>query len=184
MKERWKMFAKGYKLMTTKKRYVASLWAVVLFGGLIYMFFTVDADPHIYKQTYYVEDEAAKRYAKIKADYDKAEAISHTIIEAKIPSKRITALTNKFPDKKWPEQLAKLIPPEYYAAIRVFLLSHEAEFGLFNNVCLIGTVPNTGVTAYNVSLTNGRMLQFWFKADKIYIVGEEINGGFIAHYGR
>lgn len=131
----------------------------------------------VHKETYKVITSPAEDAKRVKEENEQ-------VIEKREKEWEIAEQRANFPDKKWPDQLAKLIPPEYFVAIRLFLMSHEAEFGLFSNVRLIGTTPNTGVTAYNVSLTNGRKLQFWFRADKVYLVGEEVNGGFIAHYGR
>ncbi len=81
-------------------------------------------------------------------------------------------------------QFSPVINPEGYATIGIFLIRHS-EFGTsrIRHIELIGTI-SSGVTAYDVTLINGRKLQFWFKNGSIILVGEEINGGFIAHYGR
>lgn len=74
---------------------------------------------------------------------------------------------------------------EHCATIGVFLIHHKSEFGTYTHlkdIKFIGTIT-PGKVAYDVPLTNGRAIQFWFDGDHIFVVGEEVPGGFIAHYG-
>ena len=77
-----------------------------------------------------------------------------------------------------------VISPEGYVAIGIFLIQHN-EFGSsrIRQIKLVGTI-SSGVTAYNVTLINSRELQFWFKNDLLILVGEEVSGGFVVHYGE
>ncbi len=69
-----------------------------------------------------------------------------------------------------------------YAKIRTFLILHS-EFGSYASAVFIMDLP-AGGKAYNARLANGRTLQFFFNAGTILAVGEEVNGGFMVHYGR
>ena len=78
-----------------------------------------------------------------------------------------------------------VIPVDDCAKIGTFLIQHS-EFGSYsslNSIEFIGNLPSNG-KAYNVPLANGRTLQFIFRNNDIVLVGEEVPGGYIAHYGR
>lgn len=125
-----------------------------------------------------VQDETPEQ---IKA----REQLERGLARAKEARRAKKAAENQAFDKRVAKQV-NLCPPEHCAAIGVFLISHRAEFGVLKglgNIKLIGTLAS-GKVAYNVSLTNGRVIQFWLDGNQIFIVGEEINGGFIVHYGR
>jgi len=133
------------------------------------------------QEIYYSEAEEAQ----IKAYNTVVEEQQQETERQRLLEQTIEARDKAAMEREDHKQERPVIPVDDCAKIGIFLIQHS-EFGSYKSLSsieFIGNLPPNG-KAYNVPLANGRTLQFIFRNNEIVFVGEEVPGGYIAHYGR